>query len=115
MVHRLLAGMLVPHAGLPPVVATKSPLATRLLMGTAAAVLLVSVTTCAELELPTATVPNESEVGETLTARMPVPIAFCTSVIVEALSLKVMPPTSDPAIVGVTVTVTVQDLPAASE
>src|SRR5215469_5621730 len=93
----------------------KSPLATTLLMGMAVVSLLVTVMTCTELMVPTETVPKLIEVGDMLTARMPVPVAFCTCAATLALLFTAMPPIWLPVTSGEKVAVTVQDLPAAKE
>ncbi len=100
-VQMLLAGMLDPQGKVPPVVETKSPLAATLLMGVAVGRLFVTVTTFTTLVLPTETVPKEIEVGDMVTARMPLPLRFCTCVLTEALSTTVTPPMLEPTIGGV--------------
>ncbi len=79
----------------------KSPLAATLLMGTAVDVLFVTVTTFTTLVLPTETVPKEIEVGDMVTANMPLPERFCTCVVMEALSTTVTPPMLEPTTGGV--------------
>jgi hypothetical protein len=96
----LLAGMLVPQGRLPPVVTRKSPLAVTLVMGAAVGRLLVTVITCTELVLPTETAPKESDVGDAVTARIPLPDKFWINVLMEALSSTVNPPMFEPTRVG---------------
>ena len=97
----LLAGMLAPQGRLPPVVEMNSPLAATLLTGTAVVILLVTVMTLTVLVLPTETVPNEIEGGDIVTASMPLPETFCTSVVMEALETTVTPAMLEPSTNGV--------------
>src|SRR5258706_13856186 len=96
----LLAGMLAPQGRLPPVVEMNSPLAATLLMGTAVVILLVTVMTFTVLVLPTETVPNEIEVGDIVTARMPLPETCCTSMMMEALDTRGTPALVEPSTTG---------------
>lgn len=100
-VQILLAGIVVPQGKLPPVAVMKSPLAVTPVMGSAAGMLLVTVTIFTALVPPTETVPKDSEVGESVTASIPVPASFCTSVVTDAFEITVTPPMAEPKTVGV--------------
>ena len=68
--------------------------------------------TCAELVLPTDTVPKESVVGDIVTGKIPFPVTSNTCVLTNPLSITVIPPTDVPVAWGVNVIVIVQVLPA---
>jgi hypothetical protein len=84
----------------------------------AALPVLVTVTVCAELVEPTASLPNANEAGDAVSVALPpppeevpVPVRLTVPVVPPALTVKV--PVRVPVAVGVNVTLTVQDPPAA--
>src|SRR5215472_9909050 len=78
-VQMLLAGTLAPQGMLPPVVEMNCPLAVTLVIGIALDVLLVTVTTCTPLTVPTLTLPKLMDVGDAVTAVTATPVRFNTS------------------------------------
>jgi len=109
---------LAPAATLVPqlLVSPKSSETSILETARAAVPLLVNVTVCGALVVPTACDPNESEVGEKLAEAVgasPVPVRWTScEVLLVALSVIVKVPVRVPAAVGVQVTLIVQLAPA---
>jgi hypothetical protein len=97
-------------------VSEKSPLTVMPVMLRAALPLLQSVTVCALLHVPTACAGKVKEAGERLStgAATPVPVRLTVWVAGLALSVIVKVPVSEPATVGVKVTLRVQLAPAAT-
>ncbi len=103
-------GQVMPDAG------KKSPLGTMLAMVNAALPVLVSVTVCGALIVPSAWLGNVRLIGDSLTAgpvstALPVRLIFCG--LSAALSAMVIVPVRRPGIVGVKATLMVQLAPAA--
>lgn len=73
----------------------------------------VSVTVWGELMLPTATAPKFKPLGETVAGTPPLPVRTVTCGLPAALSVAVKVPSTEPPVVGVNVTPTVQLAPAA--
>lgn len=74
---------------------------------------LVSVTVWGELVLPTATAPKFKPLGETVAGTPPLPVRLVTCGLTAALSVAVKLPSTEPPVVGVNVTPTVQLAPPA--
>src|SRR2546421_4983123 len=97
----------------------KSPLIVRLLIVSVAFPVLLSVTACAALAVPTVWFPNVKEVGERLTTgavlvEPPVPVSGIVCGVFGALSLSVTAPVRVPVAAGVKFTLIVQLAPAAT-
>jgi hypothetical protein len=108
---------LAPAATLAPQVLVweKSPLAVMLVTLRATFPVLLSVTVCALLLVPTACAGKVREAGERLTrGAVPVPVRLTVCVAGLALSVMVKVAVSEPARVGVKVTLRVQLAPAVS-
>jgi hypothetical protein len=84
-------------------------------MVTAVGCLLVTVTVFAVLVVVTATFPNASAAGLTVTGTTPLPLSDTTCGLLFALSVIVRVPVRLPVAVGVKVTLIVQFPPAATE
>jgi hypothetical protein len=82
---------------------------------TAVGCLLVTVTVFAALVAVTATLPNTSVAGVTVTGTTPLPASDTVCGLLFALSVIVRVPVRLPVAVGVNVTLTVQFAPAATE
>lgn len=97
-------------------VSAKSPFALMLVMLKAAVPLLVSVTGCAALVVPSACVPNVRLVADKLTAgAVPVPVRLIDCGLLAALSVIVTMPVLVPVAAGSKVTLIVQLAPPATE
>ena len=94
-------------------------LATMLVIFSALPPMLLNVTVCAALGVPTAWLPKARLEGEKFAtgpdAGMPVPVRLITCEPPEALSVRVIAPVRVPVAVGVKVTLMVQPAPAATE
>ena len=98
------------------VVREKGPLAVMTMDLSAAVPVLVNVTVCAALVVPTVCAAKVKLVGERLTAgAVPVPESAMVCGLLLALSEMVIAPVRSPTVVGVNVTLIVQLPPAATE